>query len=492
VDRPRELANGRVIVDGRDRGGGFALQPRVTVTAAHVIGDHEPSAIRYLPSADAESIRVASVEIDRELDVAVLMLEGDAPVPLLAGRAAEDARFQVDASPGPYDPRLTGVIRAIRWPVTLRGGKRVEVLQLGLDHHLANYAGYSGCAVSSPAGIAVGVLVEQVPDRSSGPGATGTAPLLYAIPMEMLLEAFRLEVRLEDVQRPAVAPGSAAALARAALRPPGAESHFVARDDELDTIVRSWHDGAQAVLLHGLPGAGKSALAVEAAVLAEREFPDGVFYLDMRGLENVTVGLETALDQVLDALDVPSEPRPPAPQEKARLVRAAVTGRRILLVLDDVRAEQQVRPLLLQSEGSSTLITSRSVLPALAGVARLEVIAFGPADGVRLLARLAGPDRVNADLGQSRRIVELCGGLPLALRITGGRLATRPAWSVRHYADLLADERRRLERLKLGDLDVRASFELSYRLLNEEERRSERRLALAPSRRLEVAPLAVG
>lgn len=476
----RELPNGRIIVDGNDCGGGFALEPRTVVTAAHVIGDGDRSKVSYRASAGAEDIGIVEIETVDTLDVGLLRLDADVPVQLLASPAVEGTRFQVDASPGPYDPRLTGVVSAVRWPVTLRSGTRVEMLQLGLDYPLADYAGYSGCAVSSPTGFAVGVLIEQVPDRSSGPGPRRMAPLLYAVPIETVLEALPLKVRLEDVQRPPAAEGSAAAVARAALRPRGVESYFVARAKELATILHSLGT-PQAVLLYGLPGAGKSALAVEAAGLAEADFQDGVFYLDMRGTDDLPVQADAALDQILDALGAPSEPRPSQAAQKAALAESMLTGRQVLVVLDNTRDEEHTRPLLLQATGSSTLITSRSALPALPDLTRVEVGAFGLGDGVRLLERLAGAERVRAEPEQADRLVGLCGGLPLALRITGGRAATRPAWSLGEYADLLADERRRLDRLRLGDLDVRASFELSYRLLSEEEQRALRYVGLLRS-----------
>lgn len=465
--------NGHVVVDGRDRGGGFALETRVVVTAGHVVGDRDAPAIRYRPSAGGEEIQVASVQVLGGLDVAVLHLESDAPVVLRAGAATEDERFTIDAAPRSSDPRLTGVIRAVRWPVTLQGQSRVEALQLSVDQPLADYSGYSGSAVSSPAGIAVGVLLEQVPERTQSPGPHPAAPVLYAIPIEAVLEASDLDVALQPMP-----PRTPEEIARAALSAAPVESHFVARGTELADLSSRWRVGEQVVLLHGLPGAGKSTLAAAAARRAEDAFPDGVLYLDMRGLEDVALGTDLALDQLLDALGVPAEPRPPESEQKSRLLHTALRDRRSLLVLDDVRDERQVRPLVLRSDGCSTLITSRSPLPALEDIARLDVGAFGPEDGVRLLKRLAGGERIEAEPEQAQRLVELCGGLPLAIRITGGRLAIRPEWSVQRCADLLTDERQRLERLNLGDLDVRASFELSYRLLEDGEQRALRHVGL--------------
>jgi tetratricopeptide (TPR) repeat protein len=465
--------NGRVVIDGRDGGGGFALEPRVVVTAGHVVGDRHAPVIRYRASDGDEEIQVASVQGLGELDVAVLRLESDVPVVLRAGAAAEDERFAIDARPRSNDPRLTGVIRAARWPMPLRGESYVNVLQLSVDQPLGDYSGYSGCAVSSPAGTAVGVLVEQVHERFRGPGPQRAASVLYAIPIEAVLEASRLDVALEPMPR-----RTPEELVRAALFAPPVENYFVARDTELADLSSRWRAGEQVLLLHGLPGAGKSTLAAAAAQRAGEAFRDGVLYLDIRGLEEVALGTDLALDQLLDAMDVPAEPRPPASEQKSRLLHTWLRGRRILLVLDDVRDERHVRPLVLRSDGCCTLITSRSPLPALNDIERINVGAFDPDDGVRLLKRLVGCERIETEAEQAQRLVALCGGLPLAIRITGGRLATRPEWSVQRYAELLTDERERLERLSLGDLDVRASFELSYRLLEDREQRTLRHLGL--------------
>lgn len=478
--------NGRVIVDGWDGGGGFALKPRVVVTAGHVVRERDPTALRYRPSAEAEEIPVISVNVIDELDIAMLGLQADAPVVHGASTAVENERFSIDAGPRPNDPRLTGVIQAVRWPVTLRSQSRVELLQLGVDQPLADYSGYSGCSVLSPGGTAVGVLVEQLFDRARAPGARRAAPVLYAIPIEIVLQAFELNVRLE----PARPPDRAVEVRTvwAALSPPEVERHFVARHDELAALASSWRSGEQVLVLHGLPGAGKSALAAAAARLAGEDFADGVLYLDMRGLEDA-VGADVALDQVLDALGVSDEHRPQAVNQKSRLVHSALSGRSMLLVLDDVRDEQHVRPLVLRRVGCCTLITSRSPMPALEDVSRFEIGPFDASEGVHLLASLAGPDRIDAEQQHARRLVELCGGLPLAIRITGGRLATRPSWSLEQYATLLADERVRLERLRLGDLNVRASFEVSYRLLDDHQRHALRHLGLLHTPAIAAAAL---
>ncbi|WP_369217085.1 tetratricopeptide repeat protein, partial [Streptomyces flavofungini] len=138
----------------------------------------------------------------------------------------------------------------------------------------------------------------------------------------------------------------------------------------------------------------------------------------------------------------------------------------------------QVRPLLPGSATCGVLITARARLGALACTHRADLDVLDTEPGTELLARVAGERLIRAEPGAARRIVELCGGLPLALRIAGARLATRRHWTARTLAERLADERHRLDELAVGDLEVRAGLGLSYRALDERARTALRRLGL--------------
>ncbi|WP_344743979.1 NB-ARC domain-containing protein [Streptosporangium vulgare] len=139
-------------------------------------------------------------------------------------------------------------------------------------------------------------------------------------------------------------------------------------------------------------------------------------------------------------------------------------GRRILICLDNAHDGDQVRDLIPAEAGCAVMVTSRQPLFLLNTYdKRLSV--FSEAQGVELLARLAGDDRVAADLEAAQEIVRMCDHLPLAISICGGRLATRENWTLRRLADRLKDERRRLDQLEIGrrlDKSVRASLQLSY------------------------------
>jgi hypothetical protein len=129
--------------------------------------------------------------------------------------------------------------------------------------------------------------------------------------------------------------------------------------------------------------------------------------------------------------------------------RSLLAGRRVLVVLDNAADAAQVQPLLPATTGSAALITSRQVLFELEGAVHVHLEVLSPEESVGLLRRLAGGERVAAELAAARTIALQCGFLPLALRIAGARLAARPSWSLHALAEQLADERRRPVRGRL-------------------------------------------
>jgi tetratricopeptide (TPR) repeat protein len=158
--------------------------------------------------------------------------------------------------------------------------------------------------------------------------------------------------------------------------------------------------------------------------------------------------------------------------------RSALAGKRALVLLDNAATEAQVRPLLPGSVGCAVLVTSRRALAALDGATPITLEVLDEREAVALLGGLAGPDRVAAEPAAAAAVVRHCGLLPLAVRIAGARLRSRPAWRVATLADQLADEHQRLQRLRLGDLDVRTSFMLSYAGLDAAAARAFRLLGL--------------
>ncbi|MET9628375.1 BTAD domain-containing putative transcriptional regulator [Lentzea sp. NPDC006480] len=239
---------------------------------------------------------------------------------------------------------------------------------------------------------------------------------------------------------------------------------FTGRDRELGRLLDS--DGG-VWWIEGPAGVGKSALAVHAAHRLADRYPDGQLFVDLHSPSG-------ALDSLLRAMDVPSERIPESAEERAALWRATVSGRRVVIVLDGVTSVSQVRPLLPGSPGCLTLITSRSRLCGLEGVRRIPLDVLSSDEAVTLLKRILGDDRVSDEPDQAQEVARLCGYLPLAVRITGARLAGRAHWPVSKLVRRLSDERSRLDELVADDLAVRSSLELTYRALDENVRQAYR------------------
>jgi tetratricopeptide (TPR) repeat protein len=268
---------------------------------------------------------------------------------------------------------------------------------------------------------------------------------------------------------------------------PGSVSDFTGRRSEVATLQSMITTGGGrkvsspvAISATGLGGVGKTALALYVAHQRRNEF-DGRLYVNLRGLEAPEQRRRTSdvLAQFLRSLGVDPSVVPDAEDERAALYRSRLAGKRYLILLDNAANEAQVRPLLPGSPGSIVLITSRSRLAALEGARHLHVKVMDTAVSLDLLARLASSERIKAETKEAARIVEWCGGLPLAVRICGARLASEPGLSLTQLRIRLEDERRRLGEMITGDLDVRATFAMSYHNgLSVSEQRIFRLLAL--------------
>ena len=237
---------------------------------------------------------------------------------------------------------------------------------------------------------------------------------------------------------------------------------------------------ARICAIAGQAGSGKSTLAVHVAHLLKRDLPDIQLYADLRGQDAESRGPGAVMVGFLRALGVPNEGLPQQPDEQAALYRTLLEGRRALVLLDNAPDERAVRALLPGSPTCAVLVTSRQRLAALEGAALVDLADMATADAVALLGAIAGRDRVVRDPAAAEGIVGFCGQLPLAVRIAGAVLRQHPHWPPSKLASRLADERRRLDELRAGDLDVRASFELSYHRLAGGDARIFRLLAVLP------------
>ena len=231
------------------------------------------------------------------------------------------------------------------------------------------------------------------------------------------------------------------------------------------TAVADGSPGAvRVVLVVGPGGQGKTTLAVHAAHLLRGEFPDGQLYATLFGATQAADPAEV-LARFLRDLGADPARIPLDAEERAALYRTRLAGRRVLVVLDDARGIEQVRPLLPGSASCAVLITARYWIPELAGGAVLDLDVLSEDEARTLFTKIVGAKRVDAEPAAADEVLTACAGLPLAIRIAGARLATRGNWSIRTLAGRLSDERGRLDELRVGNLAVRASFEVSFATL---------------------------
>ncbi|GAA5030850.1 BTAD domain-containing putative transcriptional regulator [Terrabacter aeriphilus] len=236
------------------------------------------------------------------------------------------------------------------------------------------------------------------------------------------------------------------------------------------------------VVLVGVGGVGKTALAVTAGHALADAYPDGTLYASLDGGRAGAVDPHDVAARFLRALGVDGTSIPAGREDRIALYRTTIAGRRLLTVIDGAATESQVRPLLPTSPGSGAIVTSRSRLAGLVGVRRHTVQPLTPEDSLALLAELSGPERdVRADAaGALTDISALCGHLPLALCVAGSKLATNPTLELPELRDRLTQQHARLDELSAGDIDVRASIESSVQDLPGAARVLFRRLGVAP------------
>jgi DNA-binding SARP family transcriptional activator/tetratricopeptide (TPR) repeat protein len=232
------------------------------------------------------------------------------------------------------------------------------------------------------------------------------------------------------------------------------------------------------VAIVGKPGIGKTSVAVHAAHGLAEQYPDGQLFADLHGALGHPVGPMRVLERFLRALGLSGGQMPDGIDERAEVYRDLLAARKVLILLDDAASESQVMPLLPGSDTAAVIVTSRSRLAGLAGATQIDLGVFDAGTSLELLARIAGTERVQSQCEAAAAVATLCGHLPLALRIAGTRLSVRRHWSIEQLVERLADETRRLDELKHGDMGVRATVSLIYDGVSEQARQLFRRLAL--------------
>jgi DNA-binding SARP family transcriptional activator len=220
----------------------------------------------------------------------------------------------------------------------------------------------------------------------------------------------------------------------------------------------------------GAGGLGKTTLAVHAAHQVRDQFPDGQLYVDLLGATPQPLHPGDVLARFLRDLGVEGDRVPAGDEERSALYRTRLTGRRVLIVLDNARDTAQVRPLLPGSATCAVLVTTRNRTADLASTRFVDLNVLNDDEALALFSRILGDERAMAEPEATAQVLDACAGLPLAIRICAARLAARSHWQIATMANRLRDVRRRLDELKVGDLAVRASFRVSYESLQRGER----------------------
>jgi DNA-binding SARP family transcriptional activator/Tfp pilus assembly protein PilF len=276
---------------------------------------------------------------------------------------------------------------------------------------------------------------------------------------------------------------------------------FIGRSVELDCLDRLGQrdtdpTAVPITVVTGMAGVGKTALAVHWAHRVYDRFPDGQLYVNLRGYApTVPIRPVEALAGFLHALGVPAEQVPVDVEQAAGLYRSLLAGKRLLVLLDNARTPDQVRPLLPASSGCRVLITSRDRLSGLVahdGARRLTLDTLEPAQAYGLLAWTLGEERAAGEPEATAELAQLCAFLPLALRIAAANLTDRPQTIASYTAELGGGNR-------LGALEVegdaraavRAAFDLSYSSLSVPTRRLFRLLGLVPGPDVTIEAAAV-
>ncbi len=276
----------------------------------------------------------------------------------------------------------------------------------------------------------------------------------------------------------APAPQANVVSGQTALRQlPAPVRHFVGRDDALDALDRlaasADEEALMITVIHGTGGIGKTALGIRWAHRAAARFPDGQLFVNLRGFHPTREPMTTAeaIRGFLDAFAIPAEQIPASPEAQANLYRTLLSGRRMLIVLDNARDVEQVRPLLPGSSGCMVIVTSRNELTGLVAIQGAHSLTLGllsRQEAHHLLSSHLGKARVDAEPGAVQDLIARCAQLPLALAIIAARAAAHPTFPLATFSAELADAQRRLDAVDGGDefTQVRSIFSWSYQRLS--------------------------
>ncbi|HTX85118.1 MAG TPA: tetratricopeptide repeat protein [Streptosporangiaceae bacterium] len=262
---------------------------------------------------------------------------------------------------------------------------------------------------------------------------------------------------------------------------PPETAEFVGRREELGMLTEEHGSTPGIAIIEGMPGVGKTALAVRAARQVGKQYPEGALYLHLHshGPGSPALGPAEALQRLLQMLSVPAAQIPDTIGERSALWRAQLSRRRAVVILDDAAGHDQIRPLLPVTGRCLILITTRRRLPDYPGSRTLTLDVLPVDEAVMLFRQIAGEGRTG-DADQVAAAVGQCGRLPLAIQLTAGRIAQDGSLSLDGLIEELSQFSARLGGTGAVSPEVMAAFDLSYGALEPDHQRFFRRLGVSP------------
>jgi DNA-binding SARP family transcriptional activator/tetratricopeptide (TPR) repeat protein len=391
-----------------------------------------------------EAYALARRTIARELGVE----PGSELQRLYAELLAADARSASTSAPPRTGPGRTPAAPAVPAPPdrpgASAGGPPDQAAESAQAAAAEAAAATPGTHADSPGSIAIGTIVD--PASLGGGAATAAAPAT-----------------------PEAAAGSGPLTPRPAQLPTDI-GDFTGRETPVAQLcalltgsgATSNPGAVRIAVVNGAGGLGKTTLAVHAAHQVRDQFPDGQLYVDLNGASAQPAEPGEVLARFLRDLGVEGVRVPVRVDERAALYRTRLTGRRMLILLDNARDAAQVRQLLPGSSSCAVLVTTRNRTPDLVSTRFVDLNVLEDTEALALFAKVVGEERAAAEPDATAEVLVACAGLPLAIRICAARLAARRQWRIGTLAARLRNVHRRLDELSIGDLAVRASFQVSY------------------------------
>jgi DNA-binding SARP family transcriptional activator len=310
----------------------------------------------------------------------------------------------------------------------------------------------------------------SAPDAAAGvPGTADAGPAPGDLSSAMMIGTFAEPSSAEAAPQADPAVSAPVPLKVRPAQLPADIGDFTGRDAQVEHLCALLAGNAagspgavRIAVVNGMAGLGKTTLAVHAAHQVSGQFPDGQLYVDLLGASSHAASPGEVLARFLRDLGIEGDKVPARDDERAALYRTTLTGRRVLILLDNAKHAAQVRPLLPGSSSCAVLVTTRNRTSDLASMRLVDPDVLEDTEALALFSRIVGEERAAAEPDATAEVLVACAGLPLAIRICAARLAARRQWKIATLADRLLDQHRRLDELRTGDLAVRASFQVNY------------------------------